>query len=105
MSIISKLDYGCISCGNIRPTLLRTLDPVQNSAIRITIGALRTGPFASILYEANEPISVHRRKQLLLNYVTNLLTNKNKPTFNKLSTTINQIKCVCRNKSTIFILA
>ena len=40
--IRSKLDYGCIVYGSARDSYLRMLDPIQNHALRLCIGAFRT---------------------------------------------------------------
>ena len=40
--IRSKLDYGCVVYGSARSSYLRILDPVQNHALRLCLGAYRT---------------------------------------------------------------
>jgi len=49
--IRSKLDYGCIIYGSARSSYLRMLDPVQNHALRLCLGA-------------NEPPLYVRRQKL-----------------------------------------
>jgi len=39
--IRSKLDYGCIVYGSARGSYLRMLDPIQNHALRLCLGAYR----------------------------------------------------------------
>ena len=39
--IRSKLDYGCIVYGSARGSYLRMLDPIQNHALRLWLGAYR----------------------------------------------------------------
>src|SRR4030088_1204527 len=51
--IRSKLDYACIVYGSARPTYLSMLDPVQNQALRLCLGAFRTSPVDSLQVEAN----------------------------------------------------
>ena len=51
----SKLDYGCIVYGSARNSYLRMLDPVQNHALRLCLGAHRTSPSPSFCVLANEP--------------------------------------------------
>ena len=53
--IRSKLDYGCICYGSARGSYLRMLDPIQNHALRLCLGAYRTSPASSLCVEANEP--------------------------------------------------
>ena len=40
--IRSKLDYGCVVYGSTRGSYLRILDPIQNHALRLCLGAYRT---------------------------------------------------------------
>ncbi|GBM13554.1 hypothetical protein AVEN_68909-1, partial [Araneus ventricosus] len=42
--ILSSIDYGCIVYGSARPTVLRRLDTIHHSALRICSGAFRTSP-------------------------------------------------------------
>jgi len=46
--IRSKLDYGCIVYGSARGSYLRMLDPIQNHALRLCLGAYRTAPASSL---------------------------------------------------------
>jgi len=60
--IRSKLDYGTIIYGSARKSYLRILDPVQNQALRLCLGAFRTSPVSSFHVEANEmPLDIRRR--------------------------------------------
>lgn len=59
----TKLDYGCIAYDNAKPSLLKLLDPIQNTVLRIGSGALRTSSIYSILEETNQlPLSIRRRQ-------------------------------------------
>lgn len=78
--IRSKLEYGCIAYSNAKPTSLKIIEPVQNAAIRISTGALRTSPIKSISYESNQLSLSYRRSYLTLSYLTNLASNSNIPT-------------------------
>lgn len=84
----SKLDYGSIIYLSARPSILKLLDTIQTTSLRIAIGAFRTSPVISILAETGEPPLEMRREQLLLNYLTNLANNPENPTFNYLFQTI-----------------
>jgi len=52
--IRSKLDYGCIVYGSARGSYLQMLDPIQNHALRLCLGAYKTSPTSSLCVEANE---------------------------------------------------
>jgi len=51
--IRSKLDYGCIVYGSARGSYLHMLDPIQNHALHLCLGAYRTSPFSSLCVLAN----------------------------------------------------
>jgi len=53
--IRSKLDYGCIVYCSTRNSYLKMLEPIQNHALRLCLGAFRTYPASSLCAEANEP--------------------------------------------------
>ena len=60
--IRTKLDYGCIFYGTANKTLLQSLNIIQNSCIRIAIGARKTSPISSIEIESNVmPLALHRQ--------------------------------------------
>ena len=71
-----KLDYGCIVYGSARGSYLLMLDPVQNHALRLCLGAYRTSA-SSLCVEANEPPLYFRRKKLSLQYCLKLNCNYN----------------------------
>ncbi|XP_066255908.1 uncharacterized protein [Euwallacea similis] len=58
---------------------LKLLDPVQNAAIRLALGALRSSPVEALEIEAHELPLRLRREQLLLNYNARISTNSNNP--------------------------
>jgi len=60
----SKLDYGSVGCGSARESYLHILDPTQNHALRLCLGAFRTSPASSLCVQANEPPLYMRRKML-----------------------------------------
>ncbi|GBL87506.1 hypothetical protein AVEN_165128-1 [Araneus ventricosus] len=43
-SILSKMDYGCVIYGSARQSVLKKLDPIHHSALRLCSGAFRTSP-------------------------------------------------------------
>jgi len=73
--IRSKLDYGCIVYGSARSSYRKILDPVQNQALRICLGAFRTSPAIAIHVEANELSLDRRREQLAAQYVLKIKTD------------------------------
>jgi len=62
--IRSKLDYGCIVYGSARGSYLQMLDPIQNHALHLCLGAYRTSPSSSLCVLANEPPLCIRRRKL-----------------------------------------
>jgi ribonuclease HI len=76
----TKLDYGCIVYGSARSSYLAMLDPIQNQALRLCLGAFRTSPVESLQVEANEAPLGLRRNKLAAQYITRLKSNVNNPT-------------------------
>ena len=62
-TILSKLDYGVILYDSSKYTQL--IDPIQNSAIKIALGAFHTSPTFSLITEANILPLNYRRKILI----------------------------------------
>ncbi|GBM76569.1 hypothetical protein AVEN_254398-1 [Araneus ventricosus] len=60
--ILSRIDYGCMVYGSARPTVLRRLDTIHHSALRICTGALRTSPVES-LYIISHQLPLDSRRQ------------------------------------------
>ncbi len=46
--IRSKIDYGCEVYGSASPTLLKQLEVVQNTALRIALGGFRSSPILAL---------------------------------------------------------
>jgi len=58
-SLMASLGGGTIIYGSARKSYLRILDPVQNQALRLCLGAFHTSPVSSLHVEANEiPLDV-----------------------------------------------
>ena len=72
--IRSKLDYGSIVYGSARKSYLAMLDPIHHQGLRLTLGAFRTSPTASLYVEADEPSLNTRREKLSLQYAINIWT-------------------------------
>jgi len=56
--ILSKLDYGCIVYGSARGSYLWMLDPIQNHALRLCLGAYRTFPHPVYAWKQMSPLSI-----------------------------------------------
>ena len=80
--IRSKIDYGCIAYNSATNTILKKLDTVQNSALRISLGAYRTSPIGSLQCEASEPPLSKRRAYLSISYATKIAINRRNPVYN-----------------------
>ena len=78
--IRSKLDYGSMVFGSARQSYLSMLDPIQNQALRLCLGAFRTSPVESLRVEGNEMSLYKRRIKLSMQYTVKLYTNKHNPT-------------------------
>ncbi|GAB0090557.1 hypothetical protein DMENIID0001_052940 [Sergentomyia squamirostris] len=50
--ILGKLEYGVVAYGSAAPSLLKKLDPVHNTGVRIATGAFKSSPVPSVLVEA-----------------------------------------------------
>ncbi|GBN39661.1 putative RNA-directed DNA polymerase from transposon X-element [Araneus ventricosus] len=60
--IFSSIDYGCMVYGSARPTVLRRLETMHHSALRICSGAFRTSPVESH-YVFCHQLSLYLRRQ------------------------------------------
>ena len=75
----SRLDYGASVYGSARPSYLKKLEPVQNQALRLALGAFRTSPVSSLHVEANEMPMQIRRHYLSLQYALKVYANCENP--------------------------
>ncbi|GFW00237.1 putative RNA-directed DNA polymerase from transposon X-element [Trichonephila clavipes] len=66
--ILSRLDYGCVVYGSARASVLKQLDTIHHSALRICSGAFRTSPVTSLYVVCHQPTLELRRRQLCANY-------------------------------------
>jgi len=77
-----KLDYGCEAYDSACQTLLNSLQPVQNAAIRIATGAIRTSPIKSLHADAGlPPLAVYRRTKIV-NFYLRINANSDKHVLN-----------------------
>ena len=77
--IRSKLDYVCASVC-VRKNILRKLDAIHHSALRIYSGAFRTSPVQSLYVDCNKP-SYLTRLPLSLKYYFNVLSHPTHPLY------------------------
>ncbi|XP_055944534.1 uncharacterized protein LOC129975497 [Argiope bruennichi] len=66
--ILSRIDYECMVYGSARPSVLRRLDTVYHSALRICSGAFRTSPVESLYAICNQMFLDLRRRKLTAQY-------------------------------------
>ncbi|GFW16774.1 RNase H domain-containing protein [Trichonephila clavipes] len=66
--ILSRLDYGCVVYGSARASVLKRLDTVHHSALRICSGAFRNSPVTSLYAVCHQPPLELRQRQLSANY-------------------------------------
>ena len=78
----SKLDYRSIIYGSARESYLRLLDPIQNHALRLCLGAFRTSPSSNLCIQANEPPLYIRRRMLSIQYSLRLGSSPSDPAYN-----------------------
>ena len=71
--IRSILDYGAPIYGLAPPTQLSLLEPIQNAAILICVGAFRTSPGMSLCADAGVPPLHYRRLALTASLLTAIL--------------------------------
>ena len=77
----SKLDYGCIVYGSARKSYIQMLEPIQNQALRLCLGAFRTSPAESLQAEANEPPLAIRRSKLAAQYALKIKSSPANPAY------------------------
>jgi len=98
----SILDYSSIIYGSASSGILQKLDVIQNQALRICTGALRSSPISSLHVETNIVPLTHHRSGQILRYYFKVLKNPthinayrlNCPTQSSCSTTLQEI---CRS--------
>lgn len=76
-----KLDYGSAIYNSASNSVLKKLDVIHNTGLRITVGAFRTSPILSILSEAIEPPLKIRRMSSSIQLATRLASTPQNPAF------------------------
>ena len=74
------LDYGSVVYSSANESILQTLNPIHNPALRISMGAFKSSPVVSLYAESGEMPLTYRRQQLLIQYYNHLLSSPNNPT-------------------------
>ncbi|XP_044755013.1 uncharacterized protein LOC123313966 [Coccinella septempunctata] len=77
--IRSKLDYGSIIYATASKTLLKSLNVVQNTALRIATGAFITSPSQSLCKETGEIPLFLRRQMLQMTYAARISADEQNP--------------------------
>ncbi|GFU33749.1 probable RNA-directed DNA polymerase from transposon X-element [Trichonephila clavipes] len=77
--ILSRLDYGCVVYGSARASVLKRLDTVHHSALRICSGAFRASPVTSLYVVCHQPPLELRRKILSANYFIHVMSVPSHP--------------------------
>ena len=79
-----KLDYGSEIYCTAKDDLLKTLDTVQNTALRIATGAFRSTPIVSLQAETGiKPLQVYR-EQKNINYMLRVMSNPDDTIYNRI---------------------
>ncbi len=68
----SVFDYGCIAYSSASPTMLKILDSVHNSGIRLALCAFPTSPLSTMQFLCDEPPLSIRRAYIALAYHTKI---------------------------------
>lgn len=81
------LDYNVFLFDHISSNNLNRLESIQNTALRIATGALRTTPTVNLNTDTNIPSLERRRTYLLLRFYTRAASRPTQPTFHILQHT------------------
>lgn len=77
MLVKPKLEYGCEAYASACTSLLNTLEPIQNKAIRIATGAYKSSPILSLCAESGTKPLSYSRDQKMLNYLLRIFSSGN----------------------------
>ena len=73
-----KLDYGCEIFNNLSKNTLQKLDIIQNTALKIALGALKSTPKTALEHEAGIlPLSLHMEQKRLMYWARVKANDKN----------------------------
>ncbi|XP_054015783.1 uncharacterized protein LOC128896415 [Hylaeus anthracinus] len=91
------LDYGAPIYGSAPKRLLKILDPIQTTSLRLSLGAFKTSPNSSVIVETGEIPLEYRRRQLSLALAATIYSNQRNPCYETLITHNNQQIYISRN--------
>ena len=77
--IQSRIDYGSSVYSSARPKFLKSLDPILNSGIRISIGAFKSSPVISLLIESGLPSLENRRNFFIVKTAIDVVNKPSHP--------------------------
>ncbi len=81
--VLSKLDYGSIIYNSAKPNLLKKLDTIQHTGLRLISGAMYTSPISSLHAETCILPLQYRRKILSLTYYSKLSLKPLNPAYKR----------------------
>src|SRR6266576_6870935 len=81
--VLSKLDYGSIIYNSAKPNLLKKLDTIQHTGLRLISGAMYTSPISSLHAETCILPLQYRRKILSLTYYSKLSLKTLNPAYKR----------------------
>lgn len=90
--VLSRLDYGCIVYNSASKSALKSLESVQNTALRLCLSAYRSSPSESLYIEAHDPPLWLRRRHLLLRYASRVSTDMNNPVSDLIASKIDTVE-------------
>nr|CAI5850572.1 unnamed protein product [Callosobruchus analis] len=99
-TIMSKLEYGCLAFEGARKTTLHALKSIHYQGIKTAIGAYRTSPINSVLFESGIPPLEIRMRIRLLNYAANIKSQPKHPNYN-IITSNEETLLVFNNRPTV----
>lgn len=77
--IRSKLDYGCAAYGAARSSVLKKLDTIHHSALRVCSGAFRTSPVLSLCGLLRAFVKSHTRTTFFKSLPTYIISSESSP--------------------------
>lgn len=80
-----KLDYGCIAYYTAKNNNVSLLNTIQNTALRISLGAFRSSPAESLHRESGELPLTLRRKLLMSKYAARISSRPDHPVYQLLN--------------------
>lgn len=84
--IRSSLEYGCQIYSTANKGTLKKINTIYNTAIRTSLGALRTSPIESIHKEAGTYLLTDRIQELTTKYILKVKSTKDHPNHSLIST-------------------